>query len=86
MDEEQLFPISVLDRMGGNELTLRHEGGRLNMRKNFLDAGVFGFQSELPRCSSSGQGLFWPRIFMCGSTGCVEGWLRSPTLSKLGSP
>lgn len=55
MDEEQLFPISVLDRRRGNELTLKQEGGRLNIRKNFLDAGAIGLQTELPRCSSAGQ-------------------------------
>lgn len=37
---EQLFPISALDRMRGNELTLKHEGFRLNMKKNFLEVGV----------------------------------------------
>lgn len=43
VDGEQMFPISVLDRMRGNELTLKHEGFRLNFKKNFLDVGVTGF-------------------------------------------
>ena len=43
MDGEQLFPISVLDRVRGNELTLKHEGLRLNM---FL-LGFCDFQPEI---------------------------------------
>ena len=55
MDGEQLFPISVLDRVRGNELTLKHEGLRLNIKKYFLAVGVVGLGNELPRCLISGQ-------------------------------
>ena len=63
MDGEQLFPISVLDRVRGNELTLKHEGLRLNIKKYFLAVGIVGLGNELPRCLISGQCLFWPQVF-----------------------
>lgn len=70
-DEEQLFPISVLDRRRGNELTLKQEGGRLNSRKNFLDAGAVGLQNELPWCSSAGQCLLATDLYVWEHCPCV---------------
>lgn len=66
MDGEQLFPVSVLDRARGNELTLKHEELRLNLKKYFLAVGVAGLGNESPRCSISGQCLFRPQIFTRG--------------------
>lgn len=45
--------------MRGNEFTLKHEGFRLNIKKNFLNVGVVGLRNELPRCLKQGQCLFW---------------------------
>lgn len=47
---EQLFPISALNTMRGNEFTPKHEGFRLNIKKNFLNVGVVGLWNELARC------------------------------------
>lgn len=70
-----MFPISVLDRRRGNELTLKQEGGRLNIRKNFLDAGAVGLQDELPWCSSAGQCLLATDLYVWEHWVCV-GWLH----------
>lgn len=82
VDGEQLFPISVLDRMRGNELTLKHEGFRLNLKKNFLDVGVTGLWNELLRCLISRHCLFWPQIFESGCIGCMEGGYTLKPLSN----
>lgn len=49
VDGDQLFPISVLDRMRGNELTVKQEGLRLNIKKYFLDVGVIELGNALPK-------------------------------------
>ena len=81
VDGKQPFSISVLDRTRGNELTLKHEGFRLNLKKNFLDVGVTGPRNEPLRCLISRQCLFWVT-----DLGGWERWLHAQALSTPESP